>query len=160
MRWYVIVVKAVETALILAPIVYGLCLYGWDVQSMMVPSYKSPGMGFSIGDAEPVLFEDLTVINVSVTNTGECPITVTDFQAPVLYRGNKVGEVYLRYPVSIPLGETTYLIIVVELSNATLSDVVVELPGRVRVELMGLVVEAPLNITVSIGTFLRACGGR
>ena len=159
MRWYVIVVKALETALILAPIVYGLCLYGWDVQSMMVPSYKSPGMGFSVGDAEPVLFEDLTVINVSVTNTGECPITVTDFQAPVLYRGNKIGEAYLRYPVSIPSGETAYLIIVVELSNATLSDVV-ELPGRLRVKLMGLLVEAPLNITVSIWNIPEDMRGR
>lgn len=160
MRWYVIVVKALETALILAPIVYGLSLYGWDVQSMMVPSYKSPGMGFSIGDAEPALFEDLTAINVSVTNTGECPITVTDFQAPVLYRGNKIGEAYLRYPVSIPSGETAYLIIVVELSNATLSDVVVELPGRVRVKLMGLLVEAPLNITVSIWNIPEDMRGR
>lgn len=159
--------RVVEAILILSPVIYGLSLYGWSLQPMITPSYTPPKMSFSVGEVKPAYLEGVMVIYVSIANEGEVPVTVVDFKAPIIYKEERIGEALLKSPVNLPAGENATLIIVADIENATplikgmmQGDGSLELPGRVKVDVMGVTAEAPMNITVSTRKLVEASGGR
>ena len=161
---HVFLFKILEAVVILLPLVYGLIIAGGDLGKLTTPVYTPPEIGFSLGDVTSVLRNDTSVLNVSITNDGALEVYVEAFNATLVYKNVTVGEAHLEAPVHIASGEEVDILLVVDyvdltpLLNAD-EDEVLDLQGSITLEMQGVQVSTPFNMTIQLKTLMEALGG-
>jgi LEA14-like dessication related protein len=136
---------------VLVPIVYGLAIYGWNVQAMVVPLCTPPKIDSRL-EPSGIRFERGQLLaEFKLTNLGEVKVMFEGLNAEVYGPdGKALAPASLdKAVVSIP-GSTQTLTLKVEVNEATLSKIVSYfMEGRDRI-----------NIEVRGNAILRVFGSR
>ncbi|MDI9619952.1 MAG: hypothetical protein QFX33_03985 [Candidatus Nezhaarchaeota archaeon] len=78
-----LIVSLLSAAAIFGPVVYGLGEYGWDLRSIVTPSYEPPGMGIHVDFAGLRVEGDVLYVTFALRNTGEVEVDLTDVEGVV-----------------------------------------------------------------------------
>jgi hypothetical protein len=105
---------------VLVPIVYGLAIYGWNVQAMVVPLYTPPKIDSRLEPSGIIFERGQLLAEFKLTNLGEVKVVLeglnAEFYGP---DGKALAPASLdKVVVSIP-GSTQTLTLKVEVNEAT-----------------------------------------
>jgi len=161
---HVFLFKILEAVVILLPLIYGLTIAGGDLGKLANPVYTPPEIGFSLGDVTSLLRNDTRVLNVSITNDGTLEVYIKSFNATLVYKNVSVGEAHLEAPIHIASGEEVDILLVVDFVDLTPllhadEDEALDLQGNINLEMQGVQVSTPLNMTIQLKTLLDALEG-
>ncbi len=161
---HVFLFKILEAVVILLPLIYGLTIAGGDLSKFANPVYTPPEIGFSVGDVTSLLRNDTSVLNVSITNDGTLEVYVESFNVTLVYKNETVGEAHLEAPIHIASGEEVNILLVVDYVDLTLllhahEDEALDLRGNINLEMQGVQVSTPLNMTIQLKTLIDALEG-
>lgn len=161
---HVFLFKILEAVVILLPLIYGLTIAGGDLGKLATPVYTPPEIGFSLGDVTSILINDTSILNISITNEGTLEVYVEAFNATLVYRNVIVGEAHLEAPIHIASGEEVDILLVVDYVDLTPllhadEDEVLDLQGNIILEMQGVQVSTPINMTIQLKTLIDALGG-
>jgi LEA14-like dessication related protein len=126
---------------VLVPIVYGLAVYGWNIQAMLVPLYNPPKIDFRL-EPSGIRFERGQLLaEFKLTNLGEVKVMFEGSNAEVYGPdGKALAPASLdKAVVSLP-GSTQTLTLKVEINEATLSKIasyLMEGRDRINIEVRG-----------------------
>jgi LEA14-like dessication related protein len=110
---------------VLVPIVYGLAVYGWNIQAMVMPLYNPPKIDFRL-EPSGIRFERGQLLaEFKLTNLGEVKVVFEGLNAEVYGPdGKALAPASLdKGVVSIP-GSTQTLTLKVEVNQAAFSKLV------------------------------------
>jgi hypothetical protein len=163
----VAVVKAITLLLsslaAILPIVYGLAAHGWDVRSMLAPSYTPPKVDFRLEFSGFKLDKGGLYMDFKVTNLGEVKVMFEGFNASAFGPDGKVlAPAVLDKPIISLPGSTENMILKIEVDEVALSRfasylmegrdrIRVEVRGEAIVRVFGSKVTAPLSTSFEIG---------
>jgi hypothetical protein len=141
----VAVVKAItllfSSLATMLPIVYGLAAHGWDVRSMLAPSYTPPKVDFRLEFSGFRLDRRGLYADFKVTNSGEVKAVFEGFNASAFGPdGKTLAPAVLDKPIISLPGQTETMILKVEVDEAALSrfaSYFMEGRDRIRVEVRG-----------------------
>jgi LEA14-like dessication related protein len=126
---------------VLVPIVYGLAIYGWNLQAMVVPLYTPPKIDSRL-EPSGIRFERGQLFaGFKLTNLGEVKVVLEGLNAEVYGPdGKALAPASLdKAVVSLP-GSAQTLTLKVEVNEATLSEIAsyfMEGRDRINIEVRG-----------------------
>jgi hypothetical protein len=160
---------------VLVPIVYGLAVYGWNVQAMVVPLYTPPKIDFRLEPSGLRFERGQLLAELKLTNLGEVKVMFEKLNAEVYGPdGKALAPASLdKAVVSLPGStQTLTLKVKVEVNEATLSriasyfmggrDIIsIEVRGNAVLRVFGSKVTAPISSSfeVSLKDILRQLVG-
>jgi LEA14-like dessication related protein len=126
---------------VLVPIVYGLAIYGWNVQAMVVPLYTPPKIDFRLEPSGIIFERGQFFAEFKFTNLGEVKVVLEGLNAEVYGPdGKALAPASLdKAVVSLP-GSAQTLTLKVEVNEATLSRIMsyfMEGRDRINIEVRG-----------------------
>ena len=158
---------------VLVPIVYGLAVYGWNIQAIVMPLYSPPKIDFRL-EPSGIRFERGQLLaEFKLTNLGEVKVMFEGLNAEVYGPDRKaLAPASLdKAVVSIP-GSTQTLTLKVEINEATLSKIAsylmegrdrinIEVRGNATLRVFGSKVTAPISSSfeLSLKDILRQLVG-
>jgi len=130
----------------LAPIIYALNKYEWDIQAMVMPSYSPPKVDFRI-DYSGVKFEGRQLhVAFKLVNLGEVDVTFKNVNATAYTPdGEVLAPVILDKPVTSYPNSTEALILKININEAALNKLLqyFEKQDRINVGIRG---EASISV--------------
>ena len=161
------VVKAVllllSLVVVVAPILYALNLYEWNIQALVAPSYSPPKVDFRL---EPVgvKFEGGELVAAfKLTNLGEVKVVFEDLDA-IAYGpdGKALAPAVLGKTVTLPQNSVETLDLKISVDDAALNKLVsylegqksvnIEVRGEASIRVFGSEVTAPISVSFKIGS--------
>jgi LEA14-like dessication related protein len=160
------VVKAVvwllSLAVVVAPVVYALNKYEWNIQALVTPSYSPPKVDFHM-EPSRVKFESGQLFAAfKLTNLGEVEVVFESLNATAYGPdGKALAPATLDKAVALPPNSTQTLTLKVSLDEATLNRLIsyftegrdrinVEVEGEASIRVFGSKVAAPISASFEI----------
>jgi LEA14-like dessication related protein len=142
---------------VLLPIIYGLTVYGWNIQAMIMPSYSPPKIDFRLEPSGTRFERGQLLAEFKLTNLGEVKVVLEGLSAEVYGPdGKALAPASLdKAVVSIP-GSTQTLTLKVEVNEAAFSKIAsyfmegrdrinIEVRGNAMLRVFGSKVTAPVS---------------
>ena len=163
-------VSAVKIAMLLssagvtlAPVLLALNRYGWNLTSLLTPSYTPPRVGFRMEVAGVEVRGEELRVTFKLVNLGEVPLELENLDAEACGpEGEPLAPVTLAGSVASAPGSTEYVTLRMSLEDGAgfkllsyfrgRDRVTLEIRGEVKGRVLGSTVAAPLTLTFQLSS--------
>jgi len=142
----------------IAPIVYGLGEYDWNLSSMIKPSFQIPEIGIDARFKSLKYADSKLILILQVDNSGEVDLEIISFEGKVYaFKDIELGRLNLAEEISLPAGSSRKIALHLNPRAEALTEIYSKIlreqyekadlfiEGEMRIRVFGIITEIPVS---------------